>query len=57
MGSPIEVWQGAGAYFTGAGSGMPVIWFLLALVVTVAAALSAFFHENKSYRDHRGDPH
>lgn len=57
MGSPIEVWEGAGAYFTGAGSGMPVIWFLLALVVTVAAALSAFFHENKSYREHRGDPH
>jgi hypothetical protein len=57
MGSPIEAWEGVAAYFTGAGGGMPLVWMLIALVVTVASALSAFFHENKSYRDHCGDPH
>lgn len=57
MGSPIEVWEGAEAYFTGAGGSMPLIWFLVALVVVAAVNVSAFFHENKSYKDHRGDPH
>lgn len=57
MGSPIEVWEGADAYFTGAGGSMPFIWFLISLIVVILVNLSAFYHENKSYKDHRDDPH
>lgn len=56
MGSPIEIWEGAEAYFTGAGGSMPMIWFIVSLLVVLGVALSAFFHENKSYKEHRDDP-
>lgn len=49
MGSPIETWDGAAAYFTGAGGVTPVLFLVLALAVCVGALIHGARHENESY--------
>lgn len=50
MGSPIESWEGAEAYFTFADSPLMLgIILTVAVAVTVGVIVSAALHENKSY--------
>jgi len=51
MGSPIESWEGAEVYFTGADSGFAIWFFLIAAVaLTVIPIVSAAKHERESYK-------
>lgn len=49
MGSPISSWEGAEAYFTGAGGGSPTLLLVLAVVATVVAIVLGARHESHSY--------
>lgn len=53
MGSPIDSWEGAGAYFTGAGGGSPGFFLLLAVVVCVGAIVIGAINEEKTYKKHK----
>lgn len=52
MGSPIDKWDGAAAYFTGAGGASPMIFLVLAVVACVAAIAYGALQEEKSYKEH-----
>lgn len=51
MGSPIETWEGASAYFTGAGGFTPGLILLLAAGFCLAAIIYGGIHEAESYRN------
>jgi shikimate 5-dehydrogenase len=53
MGSPIDSWEGAAAYFTGAGGASPTIILLLAFAVCVGAIVFGAKSEEKSYSKHK----
>ena len=53
MGSPIESWEGAAAYFTGAGGASPTIILLIAAVVCFGAIVYGAKSEEKSYSKHK----
>ncbi|MEM7045012.1 MAG: hypothetical protein AAF543_19565 [Pseudomonadota bacterium] len=53
MGSPIDSWEGAAAYFTGAGGASPTIILLLAVAVCVGAIIVGAKSEEKSYSKHK----
>ena len=51
--SPIEVWEGAEAYFTFADSPAAMILILAAAVaVTIGVIAFTFKHENESYKEY-----
>ena len=52
MGSPIETWEGAAAYFTGAGGASPGVILLVSVVVCFGAIVYGAYHEQKSYKAH-----
>jgi len=52
MGSPIDSWEGATAYFTGAGGATPGIFLFLAFAVCVGAIIYGGMDEEKSYKKH-----
>ena len=50
MGSPIESWEGAEAYFTSAqSSGMTGLFLLAAVAIVVGVIAVTVVHENKSF--------
>jgi len=49
MGSPITSWDGAEAYFTGAGGASPGLFLALAVIACVAALIYGARHESESY--------
>jgi hypothetical protein len=49
MGSPITSWEGAEAYFTGAGGATPALLLILAVAFTVAAIVYGARHESHAY--------
>lgn len=49
MGSPIETWDGATAYFTGAGGVTPGLFLLLSAAFVVGALIYGAKHETHSY--------
>ena len=53
MGSPIDSWEGAAAYFTGAGGASPTILLLLAVAVCFGAIIFGANSEEKSYSKHK----
>ncbi len=53
MGSPIDSWEGAAAYFTGAGGASPGILLFISLVVCVGAIVVGAMSEEKSYSKHK----
>ncbi len=53
MGSPIDSWDGAEAYFTGAGGSSPMIFLILSLVVCVGAIVYGATLEEKAYKKHK----
>ena len=52
MGSPIDSWEGATAYFTGAGGVTPRIFLFLLVAVCVGAIIYGGMDEEKSYKKH-----
>jgi hypothetical protein len=49
MGSPIETWDGATAYFTSADAGgVLVIWSAMVLLAVIGALIHTISHEEKS---------
>lgn len=53
MGSPIESWEGAGAYFTGAGGASPGILLLLSVIVCFGAIAWGAIQEEKAHGTRR----
>lgn len=53
MGSPIDSWEGAAAYFTGAGGASPTIILMLAMAVCVGAIIYGAKSEEKSYSKYK----
>lgn len=53
MGSPIDSWEGAAAYFTGAGGASPAFFLLLAMIVCFGAIVVGAISEEKSYKKHK----
>ena len=53
MGSPIDNWEGAAAYFTGAGGASPVTILLIAIAVCFGAIVHGAMNEEKSYNKHK----
>lgn len=49
MGSPITSWDGAEAYFTGAGGASPALLLILSVIATFAAIWYGAKHETHSY--------
>ncbi|MEM9146200.1 MAG: hypothetical protein AAGC57_08370 [Pseudomonadota bacterium] len=52
MGSPIDSWEGAGAYFTGAGGASPGILLLLAVIACFGAIAYGAMKEEQAHKDH-----
>ena len=52
MGSPIDSWEGAAAYFTGAGGASPIIILLMSAIVCFGAIAYGVMAEEKSYKKH-----
>ncbi len=50
MGSPIETWDGAAAYFTGAGSAMPGVILVISAIFCVVAIAMGAAHEAHAYK-------
>lgn len=50
MGSPIDTWEGAQAYFTGAGGASPGIVLLLSVIACFGAIVLAAIHEEHVYK-------
>ncbi|MEM7270244.1 MAG: hypothetical protein AAF401_13475 [Pseudomonadota bacterium] len=53
MGSPIDTWEGAEAYFTGAGGASPTILLILAVIACIGAIVYGTMEEEKSYKKHK----
>lgn len=53
MGSPIDSWEGAAAYFTGAGGASPTIILLIAVAVCFGCIVLGAMSEEKSYGKHK----
>ncbi|MEM6421907.1 MAG: hypothetical protein AAF698_04900 [Pseudomonadota bacterium] len=51
MGSPIDSWEGAGAFFTGAGGATPAIFLVLAIVAVVGAIAWGAMQEESAHKD------
>ena len=49
MGSPIETWEGATAYFTGAGGITPGLSLFLSVALCIGAIAYGAKHESESY--------
>jgi hypothetical protein len=49
MGSPITSWDGAAAYFTGAGGATPALFLILSVLFTIGAIWYGAKHETHSY--------
>jgi hypothetical protein len=50
MGSPIDSWEGATVYFTGAGGASPGIILLISVVVCFGAIVLGAIHEEHAYK-------
>ena len=53
MGAPFDTgtWNGVeGAYFTGAGGGMMVVWLLVAIALCVLPLVVGHKHESERYK-------
>ena len=55
MGSPITTWEGAGAYFTGAGGASPAIILIISVIVCFGCIVYGMRHEEEAYRAHKDD--
>ena len=53
MGSPIDSWEGAAAYFTGAGGASPAIILFLSVALCVGCIVYGAMSEEKSYKKHK----
>ena len=53
MGSPIDTWEGAGAYFTGAGGASPMILLIVSFVVCFGLIAYGAWQEEASYKHHK----
>jgi hypothetical protein len=51
MGSPIDSWEGAAAYFTGAGGITPIIFLILSVVACFGALYIGGKHEEEAYKE------
>lgn len=51
MGSPIDNWEGAGAYFTGAGGATPGILLVLAILAVVGAIAWGAVQEETAHKE------
>ena len=49
MGSPIESWEGATAYFTGAGGASPGIILFLSIALCIGLIVHGAIHEEHAY--------
>lgn len=49
MGSPIETWEGAAAFFTGAGGITPGLFLFLSIAFCIGAIAYGARHESESY--------
>lgn len=52
--SPIASWEGAGAFFTWAGSGGSVLWFWVMVVLCIIPVLISLKAENAAEKEHGG---
>ena len=50
MGSPIETWENATAYFTGAGGSTPAIILVLSIALCVGLIVHGAMHEEHAYK-------
>ncbi len=50
MGSPIDSWEGASVYFTGAGGATPGIFLFLSVVAVIGAIAYGAYQEEKSHK-------
>lgn len=53
MGSPIDSWEGAGAYFTGAGGATPGLFLILSIVAVIGAIAYGAMQEESSHKNHK----
>lgn len=53
MGSPIDSWEGAAAYFTGAGGATPGIILLISVIVCFGAIVLGGIDEEMTYAKHK----
>ncbi|MEM7056520.1 MAG: hypothetical protein AAF557_02925 [Pseudomonadota bacterium] len=53
MGSPIESWDGAAAYFTGAGGSTPTIILIVSIVLCIGLIVQGAIHEEHAYNKHK----
>lgn len=53
MGSPIESWEGAGAYFTGAHNFTSELMLIIAIGATIGAIVIGFITEEVAYASHK----
>lgn len=52
MGSPIDSWDGAAAYFTGAGGATPYLILVIAAAVCFGAIFLGAVEEELAYKKH-----
>lgn len=50
MGSPIDSWEGAGAFFTGAGGATPGIFLALAVIAVIGAIAYGAYQEERAHK-------
>ena len=53
MGSPIDSWEGATAYFTGAGGATPGIFLAIAIILCVGLIVHGAITEEAAYKKHK----
>ncbi|MEM8741581.1 MAG: hypothetical protein AAGE13_08790 [Pseudomonadota bacterium] len=51
MGSPIDSWEGVGAYFTGAGGSTPGIFLVLSIVAVIGAIAYGAYKEEAAHKE------
>lgn len=49
MGSPITSWEGAAAYYSGAGGSSPTFFLVLAVIAVIGSLWYGAVHETHSY--------
>lgn len=52
MGSPIDTWEGATVYFTGAGGATPGIVLLISFVICFGAIVWGAIQEEAAHKKH-----
>ena len=50
--SPIESWEGAGAFFNSAGSWGVTVWVIIVAALCIIPIISAIRHENAVEKKH-----